>query len=275
MAVIAVVNRKGGSGKSTLATHIASQLAERGQSVMLGDIDRQQSLRLWLKLRPAGRPVILGWAVDERNIMRPPAAAKHVVLDTPAGFQGVGLMKVAQFADAILLPATPSLFDRSAAADCVNEMRALPRVQLGKCRLACVGMRIDGRTHNAALLGAWAADRGLEHLGTIKEAQIYARCMEHGLSIFDLPRNHRTEALRQEWHEVCAWLDEVLARQAATAAAPVSAAGLPRAPSVLPRPSVLSVALARRRAQAGAAGVSATDAVAQARLVEAPAFLRA
>ena len=43
MPVIAVVNRKGGCGKSTFAAHVAAWCARRGHSVMLGDVDRQQS----------------------------------------------------------------------------------------------------------------------------------------------------------------------------------------------------------------------------------------
>lgn len=289
MAVIAVVNRKGGSGKSTLATHIASYLADRGFEVMLGDVDRQQSSRLWLGLRPESRPAIHGWTIDDRNFARPPAGVKHVVLDTPGGFQGVGLMKVALYADAILVPSTASLFDRRAAADCVKELRTYPRVQLGKCRLASVGMRIDGRTRNGALIDAWAVEQELEHLGTIKEAQVYSRCLEQGLSIFDFPRNRSIESFLIEWERICGWIDEVLAAQSAAAQAASDAAHpqpaqqasvLPRpapaaaslatlpAPSVLPRPSILSAALAQRRAEAAAAAANANT-------VETPAFLRA
>jgi len=219
MSVIAVVNRKGGSGKSTLATHIACYLAQRGHEVMLGDVDRQQSSRLWLGLRPATRPRIQGWTIDERNFARPPAGVKHVVLDTPGGFQGIGLMKVAMYADAILIPSTPSLFDRQAAADCVKELRTFPRVALGKCRLASIGMRIDGRTRNGALLAAWANELNLHHLGTIKEAQTYARCLEEGLSIFDFPQ-HKVEAYLPEWQPACAWLEQILAAPSAEPARP-------------------------------------------------------
>ncbi len=165
MSVIAVVNRKGGSGKSTLATNLAWYLAAQGLDVMLGDVDRQQSSRLWLSLRPESRPKILGWTIDDRNFARPPAGVKHVVLDTPGGFQGVGLMKVAMYADAVLIPATHSLFDRQAAAECLKELRILPRVATGKCRIASVGMRIDGRTKNAALLEAWAGRAGRQSPG--------------------------------------------------------------------------------------------------------------
>src|SRR4051812_1053266 len=90
MPVIAVVNRKGGSGKSTLATHLAAWCAHAGIPVMLGDVDRQQSTQSWLRLReaqgltPAKAPLV-GWAVDPKRVMRPPAGVNHVILDTPGG----------------------------------------------------------------------------------------------------------------------------------------------------------------------------------------------
>lgn len=271
MAVIAVVNRKGGTGKSTLATHVAAYLAAAGHEVMLGDVDRQQSSRLWLGLRPEARPKIHGWTIDDRNFARPPAGVRQVVLDTPGGFQGIGLMKVAMYADAILVPSTASLFDRRSAAECVQELRGYPRVQLGKCRIASVGMRIDGRTRNAELLHAWADEQGLEHLGTIREAQVYARCLEQGLSIFDFPRNRSVEGFLLEWQRIGAWVDAALAATqspAGDAAAPAGGAG-----AFTPRPSILSAALAQRRAESAAA--EAANAGALAAPIEKPAFLRA
>jgi chromosome partitioning protein len=46
-----IANPKGGSGKSTLAINLAGHLARSGHRVMLGDVDRQQSSREWLRLR--------------------------------------------------------------------------------------------------------------------------------------------------------------------------------------------------------------------------------
>lgn len=244
MAVIAVVNRKGGSGKSTLSTHVAGYLASLGHEVMLGDVDRQQSSRLWLNLRPESRPFIHGWTIDDRNFARPPAGVKHVVLDTPGGFQGVGLMKVAMYADAVLVPTTPSLFDRRAAAECVKELRTFPRIAAGRCRLASVGMRIDGRTRNAALLDVWADEQGLDHLGTIKEAQVYARCLEQGLSVFDFPRNRAIEGYLIEWRRICDWIGATLAL---AEQAPSQEAASPPPVAQVSRPSILSAALAQRR----------------------------
>src|SRR5947199_5013946 len=84
MPVIAVVNRKGGSGKSTFAAHVAAWCAKQGHAVMLGDVDRQQSSRAWLRRRPAELPSIAPWAMDN-NMLKVPTGISHVVLDTPGG----------------------------------------------------------------------------------------------------------------------------------------------------------------------------------------------
>lgn len=210
MSVIAVVNSKGGSGKSTLATHIAAWLASRGEEVMLGDIDRLQSSRLWLALRKPEHPRIHGWSIDEKNFARPPAGVKHVVLDTPGGFHGFGLMKVTMHADAILIPAAGGVFDRSSASGSVKELRNCPRVAAGRCKLACVGMRIDARTRNAETVRSWAESNDLEWLGTVRMAQAYSKCLEHGLSLFDLPHD-KVDALLPDWDPVTRWLEEILA----------------------------------------------------------------
>jgi chromosome partitioning protein len=209
MSVIAVINRKGGAGKSTLATHVAGYLASLGHDVMLGDVDKQQSSRLWLNLRPDSTPKIHGWTMDERNFARPPAGVKHVVLDTPGGFQGIGLMKVALYADAILIPASTSIFDRTAAEDSIKELRSFPRIASGKCSLACVGMRIDGRTKNADILEAWSHTQGLSYLGTIKAAAAYSKCLEQGLSIFDFAPA-KVESYLLEWRPITDWLNALL-----------------------------------------------------------------
>ena len=118
MPVIAVVNRKGGSGKSTFAAHVAAWCARQGHSVMLGDVDRQQSSRGWLRRRPAALPPIAPWAMDQKNVLRVPTGITHVVLDTPGGIHGFELARVVMFADAIVMPVCASMFDRESAAAC-------------------------------------------------------------------------------------------------------------------------------------------------------------
>jgi len=220
--VIAVINRKGGSGKSTVATHVAAWLAHRGEAVMLGDVDRQQSSHAWLKRRSKldarQAPPILGWIVDKASVARPPAGTTHLVLDTPGGLTGFELARLVMWCDAILVPVCDSAFDREAAAACHAELAALPRVAGGRCRVGVIGMRIDRRTRGRATLEAWAAERGMEFVGSLRDTQRYVSAAERGLTLFDLPAA-KVEDDMAEWQPVTDWLARVSsAPQAADAA---------------------------------------------------------
>ena len=209
MPVIAVVNRKGGSGKSTFVAHVAAWCALQGHSVMLGDVDRQQSSRTWLRRRDAALPSIAPWAMDQKNMLRVPTGITHVVLDTPGGIHGFELARIVMFADAIVMPVCPSVFDRESAAACHSELMALPRVASGRCRLAAVGMRVDGRTSAAETLRLWALGLEVPFIGALRETQLYVRSLERGLTIFDLPPHHATADLAQ-WQPILDWMRPVL-----------------------------------------------------------------
>jgi len=210
MPVIAVVNRKGGSGKSTLATHLAAWLAAQGMAVMLGDVDRQQSTRAWLRRRSPTLPAIVPWAMDEKNVLKAPPGVTHVVLDTPGGMRGFELAKVVMSADAIVIPVCNSMFDRESASACVAELMALPRVASGRCRIGLVGMRIDARTRAAEVLREWAKALHVPFLGVLRETQLYVRSLENGQTVFDLPVSVNG-ADQQQWEPILEWL-QVFAR---------------------------------------------------------------
>ncbi|AEG93885.1 ParA family protein [Ramlibacter tataouinensis] len=212
MPVVAVVNRKGGSGKSTLAAHLAAWSALQGHAVMLGDVDRQQSSRAWLRRRPSTLPPIAPWAMDHKNVLRVPTGITHVVLDTPGGLHGFELARVVLFADAIIMPVCPSMFDRESAAGCYAELMTLPRVASGRCRVAGVGMRISPRGTEA--MQAWAQGVGLPFLGVLRDTPLYARVLERGLTLFDLPPAHAAHDLAQ-WTPILDWVKPVLVPEAA------------------------------------------------------------
>ena len=226
MPVVAVINRKGGSGKSTLASHLAGYCARLGLRVMLGDVDRQQSSLAWLRRRAAqplsNCPTIVGWAVGAQSVMRPPVGITHAVLDTPGGLHGFDLARVVMGADVILMPLCDSIFDRESAADCYAELMTLPRVASGRCQVALVGMRLDARTKGAQRLEAWAAQNGLPYIGSLRESQVYPRCAEEGMTLFDLPASKVAADLAQ-WQPILDWVNaawDVAEKMEATAKAP-------------------------------------------------------
>lgn len=234
MPVIAVVNRKGGSGKTTLATHLAVYCAGTDAAVTLADVDRQYSTQAWLKRRAAqrlpARVGIRGRALQPNTVVRPPAGFAHMVLDTPGGLRGFDLMRVVMYADAILMPVGASVFDRESTAECFAELRKLPRVASGRCKVAAVGMRIDARTSAEDLLRRWAQALQLPFLGVLRETQAYVRTVECGLTLFDLPAA-RVESDMRQWQPVLEWLDPILeaAPSMPTLSRPTSPLTLPRA----------------------------------------------
>ncbi|MES2951999.1 MAG: ParA family protein [Pseudomonadota bacterium] len=227
MPVIAVINRKGGSGKSTMATHLAAWLARQGAAVMLGDVDRQQSTRSWLKRREAQDsplPGIAPWAMDQKNVLKVPTGVTHVVLDTPGGLHGFELAKVVMASHAILIPVCNSIFDRESASACIAELMALPRLATGRCKLGVVGMRIDARTHAAQNLREWAQALNVPFLGVLRETQAYVRSLDSGQTIFD-QRGASTLPDLAQWEPILHWLRPITQLPPApTHAAPPSAA---------------------------------------------------
>jgi chromosome partitioning protein len=237
MPVIAVVNRKGGSGKSTLATNLAGYCANAGSRVMLGDLDRQQSTQTWLRRRamqvlPRSQPIV-GWAVDAKSVLRPPAGITHAVIDTPGGTRGFELARVAVWADAILMPVCHSAFDRESAADCYEELMTLPRVSSGRCRVAALGMRLDMRTKGAAVLALWAMQNKIPFIGALREVQSYVQCADTGLTLFDLPTAKVKVDLAQ-WEPILEWLGPAVAPVPQLQGEPAAPAPSSASPGVRP-----------------------------------------
>ena len=112
-------------------------------------------------------------------------------------------------ADAILLPVCHSVFDRDSAADCHAELMALPRVASGRCKVAAVGMRLDARTRAEEVLRQWADGLGVPFIGVIRETQGYVRCVEQGLSLFDMPPS-KVQSDLDQWQPIFDWLEPVL-----------------------------------------------------------------
>lgn len=202
MPVIVVANPKGGVGKSTIATNLAGALARAGKSVMLGDVDRQQSARQWLALRPASLPPITGWDVVADEIVRPPKGTTHVVLDTPAGLHGKRLDDALRIADHVLVPLQPSLFDIQASHAFVQELQAHKRSD--KVKLAVVGMRVKEGTIATDQLRQFLDGLGAPVLSMLRDTQLYVQLAARGATLWDIAPSRAERDLAQ-WQPVLDW----------------------------------------------------------------------
>lgn len=204
MPVIVVANPKGGVGKSTLSTQIAGYYANQGHAVMLGDVDRQQSSRLWLGLRPSSLAPIATWDVNADMIVKPPKGTTHVVLDTPAGLHGWRFKDVIKMADKVIVPLQPSVFDIFATKAFIDDL--LDQRKEDGLQIGLVGTRVDGRTIAAEKLAEFMGTLGLPALGTLRNTQLYVQLAARGLTLFDMPPA-RVERDLEQWAPICQWLD--------------------------------------------------------------------
>lgn len=204
MPVIAIANPKGGVGKSTLATNLAGAFARQGHAVMLGDLDRQQSSRQWLKLRPDAAPVIASWEIrEETGQVRPPKGTTHVVVDCPAALHGKKLNALLNVADIVIVPLQPSLFDIQATHAFLAELREHPR--FGKIRVGLVGMRVKDHTIAQERLQEYAATLPAPMVATIRDTQNYVHLAAHGLTVWDVAPS-RVERDMAQWEPLLAWV---------------------------------------------------------------------
>jgi chromosome partitioning protein len=204
MPVIVVANPKGGVGKSTLSTNIAGYMAQAGHAVMLGDVDRQQSARTWLSLRPANLPSITGWELTHDEVVRPPKGTTHAVLDTPAGLHGKRLDEVMKLADKVLVPLQPSIFDIHATHAFVREL--LARRRGDKVAVAIVGMRVREGTISADQLRSFLETLQVPLLGFLRDTQNYVHLAARGLTLWDVAPS-RVERDLEQWQPLLQWLD--------------------------------------------------------------------
>jgi chromosome partitioning protein len=205
MPVIVVANPKGGVGKSTLSTNVAGYLAHAGQAVMLGDVDRQQSTRTWLSLRPEGIPRITNWDVTHDDIVRPPKGTTHVVLDTPAGLHGKRLDEVMKIADKVIVPLQPSIFDIHATHAFLRDLLAHRRSD--KVSLGIVGMRIREGTISADQLRSWSGTLETPVITYLRDTQNYVHLAARGLTLWDVAPS-RVERDMEQWQPLIKWINE-------------------------------------------------------------------
>jgi len=203
MPVIVMANPKGGVGKSTLSTQIAGLYASQGHAVMLGDVDRQQSSRIWLGLRPPNLPEIRAWDVAHGEVVRPPKGTTHVVLDTPAGLHDKRLDEVMKIADKVIVPLQPSIFDIHATHAFIGEIvsrKRGPKVQVG-----IVGMRMKETTLSAEQLKTFLGTLNVPVVAYLRDTQNYVQLAAHGLTLWDVAPS-RVQRDLEQWEPLVKWL---------------------------------------------------------------------
>lgn len=110
MQIITIAMQKGGVGKSTLVRSLAVAAARDGLSVLILDMDVQQSVSQWGERREAEMPVVVFSTENElpKRLEQAKGAADLVIIDTPPA-RSTEAPAAVEIADLVLIPTTPDV----------------------------------------------------------------------------------------------------------------------------------------------------------------------
>jgi len=202
MRSILVLNSKGGSGKTTIATNLASFYASIGKSVVLVDLDSQQSSINWLKMRSSAKPPITGIRGHGKRVKR---GIDYKIVDAPAGLQGAALTKVLNMAESVIIPVLPSPIDIRAAGEFIKNIKKHSRVINKKSKIALVANRGRDYTNIYWKLDDFLEKQKIPFLTMVRDSQNFIKCAEKGLGIYEMGPA-MTELDRAYFDPIIDWL---------------------------------------------------------------------
>jgi len=170
---------------------------------MLGDLDRQQSIRSWLRLRPESAATISSWDFSNGGVAKPPRGVTHIVLDTPAGVDGPALRDAVRLAAKIIVPLQASLFDIQATHAFLGKLAEYGATTTNG-RVAIVGTRVDPRTRAALQLERYVEQTRIPFLGFLRDTQLYVQLAAQGLTLWDVAPARVQQDIEQ-WTPIINW----------------------------------------------------------------------
>ncbi|KIX16184.1 MULTISPECIES: ParA family protein [Paracoccus] len=110
MQVITIAMQKGGVGKSTIARSLAVAAVRDGLSVLMIDMDSQQSVSQWAERRESDMPVVVFSTENElpKKLAQAKGVADLVIIDTPPA-RSTEAPAAVEVADLVLIPTTPDV----------------------------------------------------------------------------------------------------------------------------------------------------------------------
>lgn len=214
MQRILLLNAKGGCGKTTIATNLAGYFADRGLVTALMDYDPQGSSTVWLSMRDADRPGILGVAAYQRRQgvtrsfqLHLPNRVDRIVIDAPSGVSGIQLVDYIQLADTILVPVLPSPIDIHAAAHFIQDLLLIGKIRNRGIRVGIVANRVRENTLVFKNLEQFLSTLGIPLVAKLRDSQNHIRAAEQGMAIHEL-QGKRIDQDRERWDVLIQWLND-------------------------------------------------------------------
>ena len=213
MQTILVINSKGGSGKTTLTTNLASYFVNKGHKTTILDYDPQGSSLQWLKVRPPHQPEIHGANAAPskkrahlRSIsMAVPENTEYLIIDAPAGAEGILLQEMVRKSNFILIPVAPSAIDIHATTAFIKQLLLVGNIRSNKIKTAIVANKVRTTTPVYEPLEQFLNSLKLPFLTKLSDADNYILAAEQGLGVYEMDE-YNTAKECDELKPVIDWL---------------------------------------------------------------------
>lgn len=201
MRTIAFVTQKGGSGKSTLAASLSVAAYEAGETVVVLDLDPQQSLVKWSKIRgEADVPVEAVTPGKLSAVLRAleKSGVTLCVIDTAGSETSAGETAM-RHADLSIIPARPNVFDLWASEQTRKTARALRKdyvFLLNQCPSSQQSARVDEGVVALEAMGGLISP-------LVTSRVDYQESARHGWGVTELnPNGAAAEEMRKLWTSI-------------------------------------------------------------------------
>ena len=213
MQTILVINSKGGTGKTTLTTNIASYFASRNHNTAIMDYDPQGSSLHWLKIRSNDQNAIhaANAATQKGKLIRSlqmyvPEHTEKLIIDAPAGVEGMLLQEMVRKTDFIVIPVTPSTIDIHATADFIKELLFRGGIRKQHTKIAVVANRVRRTMRVYEPFERFLQGLSLPFLTRLSDSDQYILAVEQGMGIFEMDETD-VVAEREEFEPIVNWLN--------------------------------------------------------------------
>ncbi|KKC24255.1 ParA family protein [Sphingomonas sp. SRS2] len=193
MPVIAFVTPKGGAGKTTATVLIASELAERGQTVAILDADPNQPLAAWATkdiAPPTGISIVSDVTEDSMIDTVEQAAEQNdwVLIDVEGSANLASAYAISQ-SDLIIIPAQKTQLDAKEAVRAIKMVRDAQKVVKTEIPFRLLFMRTNARVMAGVQKAVQSAFQEIPALPVeIAERSAFQAIFAYGGSIKSLPK---------------------------------------------------------------------------------------